>query len=870
MMVGKTISHYQILEKLGGGGMGVVYKARDLKLDRCVAIKFLPRHLCHDENEKQRFIREARAASSLEHTNICTIHEIDETKEGQLFICMAYYEGETLKKKIQRSPISLEDAVNFAIQVCAGLEKAHQHGIVHRDIKPANIMITNDGVVKIVDFGLAKLLGQSKITREGITLGTVPYMSPEQARGEGVDRRTDIWSLGVVMYEMLSGQTPFRGEQDQAIIYSIMNEEPKPLTGLRIGAPVELERMVNKCLNKTPDARYHHIRELATDLQKLPQELRFSKRTPAVRARRDELLKSRRFLFLLAPVLIALLLLLSLFLIFKNDNKAAKIITERKSIAVLPFNAITKSEEDEIFNEGIHDDIITQLTKMKDLKVIARTSVARYKNTEKRASEIGRELGVNALLEGSVRRSGDRIRIVAQLIDAQTEEHLWAETFDRNYSDIFSIQSDVAQQIAIALEATLTPEERHLIQQKPTQNIEAYDYFLKGNHYWSNYDTFEGNEKAAQMYERAVELDSTFALAYAKLAIVYATLYQWDYRSRTAARKQKARTALEKAVKLAPELPEVHYARGNIFAEIENDLAGALAEYEGALARQPNNSDIVNDIGVLCLRMRRFDDAAGYFKKQYELDPYQINSGGWVSAPYWLTRRWEDAEHWINIYLVNHPEHGYPYVRKVCIYVFGYGDLNAARAFINEGSEHVRTQRDILSSGKWIIELFSRNYREALAIPCSDTGVANLRKGLIYRLMGEDEKSKTHFDSARVIYQNLTRANPEIAGLHSSLGLAYAGTGRSSEALEEGEKAVELDRATRLLDDMLNPYTNPPLNLAHINILIGNYDAAIEQLEALLASPGELTLWRLKLDPLYDPLRSHPRFRKLLREDKEH
>ncbi|NIV72385.1 MAG: tetratricopeptide repeat protein, partial [Calditrichae bacterium] len=351
-----------------------------------------------------------------------------------------------------------------------------------------------------------------------------------------------------------------------------------------------------------------------------------------------------------------------------------------------------------------------------------------------------------------------------------------------------------------------------------------------------------------------------------KLAIVYATLYQWNYQSRTAAWKEKAQLTLKKAVKLAPELPEVRFARGNFLANIENNLPRALTEYEWALTRQPNNSDIINDIGVLYLRMRRFEKAAGYFKKQYELDPYQINSGGWVSAPYWLLRRWEDAENWINIYLVNHPEHDFPYVRKACIYLFGYGDLNAARAIINEGFEHVRNRRFILNSGKWIIELFSRNYREALEISFSDAGVANLRKGLIYRLMEEDDKSKMHFDSARVIYEKLVDANPEIAGWHSSLGLACAGLGLGSRAVREGEKAVELSRKTRLLDDMLNPYSNPPLRLAHIHILIGNYDTAVEQLGALLSSPGELTHWRLKLDPLYDPLRSHPRFHELLEE----
>ncbi|MCI0698839.1 serine/threonine protein kinase [candidate division KSB1 bacterium] len=274
-MVGKTISHYKILEKLGGGGMGVVYKAQDLKLDRFVALKFLPHHLSADEEEKKRFIHEAKAASALDHPNICTIHEIDETKDGQIFICMAYYEGETLKKKIERSPSPIDQTLDLAIQIAQGLAKAHEHGITHRDIKPANVMITQDGVVKIVDFGLAKLAGQPRLTKAGMTLGTAAYMSPEQARGEEVDHRADIWSLGVVVYEMLTGKLPFWSEYEQAVIYSILHEEPKPMTTLRPGVPPELERIVSKAIAKRADERYQRMDEMLVDLKSIARELEF-------------------------------------------------------------------------------------------------------------------------------------------------------------------------------------------------------------------------------------------------------------------------------------------------------------------------------------------------------------------------------------------------------------------------------------------------------------------------------------------------------------------------------------------------------------------------------------------------------------------
>ncbi|MEE9189818.1 MAG: serine/threonine-protein kinase, partial [Candidatus Neomarinimicrobiota bacterium] len=467
-MIGTTISHYKILEKLGEGGMGDVYKAEDTNLDRIVALKFLPLEMTRDKDIQTRFIHEAKAASALDHPNIYTIHEIDKTEEGQLFICMGYYEGKTVGEKIKQGPLGIDEAFEITIQIAQGLDKAHKKKIIHRDIKSANIIVTIDGVTKIVDFGIAKLTGLTQVTKDGTSLGTASYMSPEQTLGKEVDHRTDIWSLGVVLYEMLTGATPFQGDYEQAVVYSIMNEDPKPLTSLRTGIPLELERIVNKTLAKDPNDRYQHLDELIVDLKHVEKEPK------------------------------------------KEKIEVQKTYMNGKSLAILPFMSIGDSKEDEYFCDGMHDDILSQVAKIHDLKVVSRTSVMRYKNTDKSIGEIAQELGVETILEGSVRRAGEKVRIVSQLINAKTDGHLWAETYDRDYADIFAVQTDVAENIATALKATLTPKEISSIESEPTENMAAYDYYLKGRYYWRVKSDPEGNMLAAEMLEKAVELDPNF------------------------------------------------------------------------------------------------------------------------------------------------------------------------------------------------------------------------------------------------------------------------------------------------------------------------------------------------------------------------
>src|SRR5574341_1811160 len=474
-MLGKTLSHYKILEKIGEGGMGVVYKAQDTVLDRIVALKFLPQYLASDLAEKERFFHEAKAASALNHPNVTVIHEISEI-EGQVYIAMEYVDGKTLKQLIETETISLKKIIDIAIQIGEGLLAAHEKQIVHRDIKSDNIKVTPKGQVKIMDFGLAKLKGATKLTKAGSTLGTAAYMSPEQAQGEEVDQRSDIFSFGVVLYELIAGQLPFRGEHQAALIYSICNEEPEPLARYRSGISESLQRIIDKALTKEKQERYQHIADLAADLRRVRREAG------------------------------------------AGPREASK--SDKKSVAVLYFENLSSDSESDYFAAGMTEDIITDLSKIEGIRVASRNAVLPYKGKPVDIPQLGRKMSLDAILEGSIRKAGNRLRITAQLIDTKEGFHLWAERYDREVQEIFDLQEEIAKNIANALKIKLSANEEEKIAQKYKGDLKAYEYYLKGRNYYYKY-TKSDMLAAIQIFKKALEIDSNYALAHAGLADSY-------------------------------------------------------------------------------------------------------------------------------------------------------------------------------------------------------------------------------------------------------------------------------------------------------------------------------------------------------------
>ncbi len=582
-MIGKTISHYKILEKLGGGGMGIVYKATDTKLDRTVALKFLPQHMLADKEAEQRFISEAKAASSFDHPNICTIHNIGKTDDDQLFIVMAYYQGETLKKKIERGPFKIEEAIDIVSQVAEGLKRAHKKGIVHRDIKPANIFITNDGTVKILDFGLVKTSSEQSITKFGMTVGTVSYMSPEQTKGEEIDQRTDIWSLGVVFYEILTGQLPFRGEYEQAVIYSILNEDPKSIRELREDTPSRLTHIVEKTLQKNPVNRYQTTKDLIEEL--------------------------------------------------KTVDKSESSIQGKKvthTVAVLPFTNMSNDKEQEYFCDGMAEDIINDLTHLEGLHVVARTSSFAFKDKNLDIREIGMKLGAHSIVEGSVRKAGNRLRITAQLINVADGYHLWSERYDRELEDVFAIQDEIAKNIVQALEIKLSKKEKRVLGKVKTQDVQAHDFYIRGRAYFHQSHQ-DKTRVAIQMFKRAIEKDNNYALAYAGLADGYSQLYM--YYDKKDEHLEQALVASQKALELDLELAEAHSSRGLALAQ-NNQFEEAIKEFEAAIQLNPKLFEAYYQYGRTCRAQGKHDQAAKLFEKATRVQPDDYEAALFLVSAY--------------------------------------------------------------------------------------------------------------------------------------------------------------------------------------------------------------------------------------------
>jgi serine/threonine protein kinase/Flp pilus assembly protein TadD len=607
-MIGTQIKQYKILAQLGGGGMGVVYRAEDTKLGRTVALKFLPREATRDKLALDRFLREARAAAALNNPHICTIYEIGES-DAEPFLAMELLEGKPLHQRIDGHPLKTEALLEMAIQIADALEAAHGKGIIHRDIKPANIFVTQSGQVKVLDFGLAKLAPHlnlrdetmdggaglsadtNQLTNPGTAVGTIAYMSPEQARGETLDVRSDIFSYGAVLYEMATGKVAFDGTTSAVIFSAILNGTPKSPVLLNTNLPAELERIINKAMEKDREMRYQNISDLKVDLKRLKRILDSDARAAAGLGSGSA----------------------------TAAGKVTAVAAAQTSVAVLYFENLSGAKDDEYFRDGMTEDIITELSKIAQLKVYPRSEILAFRNKAVTAPEVGQQLGAAFVLEGSIRRSGNRLRITAQLVETRTRHSAWAERYDREMEDVFAIQDEIARSIAQALRITLTPQEQQIIAHKPTENLQAYDYYLRGR----SYARRENLEFALQMFEQAIKLDPNFALAHAGVANVCGLTF--ELREQDPKWIERGKAACARAIALEPQRAEVLAAQARLYYA-QKDYANAALFAQKAIAEKADCEGAYNVLGRALFASDRLEEAASYAEKAVEMngDDYNV------------------------------------------------------------------------------------------------------------------------------------------------------------------------------------------------------------------------------------------------------
>ncbi len=653
-LLGRTVSHYRVLSKLGGGGMGIIYLAEDSRLGRNVALKFLPPG-SRDPASLERLRREARAASALNHPNICTIYDVGEF-EGEYFIVMEALEGRTLRERIATAPLPFDLFVDWGIQIADALEGAHAKGIIHRDIKPSNIFITHRGQVKILDFGLAKRARQKEIVSEstlslreahitspGAAIGTVAYMSPEQARGEELDNRTDVFSLGCVLYEMATGQAPFNGATSALIFDAILHADPPAPSRLNPALPLEVEQMIHKALEKDREVRCQSAAQLCADLKRLKRDSGSAKATSLeqkMRGSRRMSLRSGRTLAIALVGVLAVVFVLNFSAIRKAllGRPDSPRIT---SLAVLPLNNLSGDPEQEYFADGMTDELITDLSKISALRVISRTSAMQYKGTHKSLSQIAKELGVDAVMEGTVLRSGNRVRITAQLIQAPAEKHLWAESYERDLRDVLSLQNEVARTIASQIRLKVTPPEQARLASVRAVDPRAHEDYLKGRYFASKLSPDEF-QKAISHFNQAIEIDPTYALPYADLAETYcwATALQFIPSQEGLL---KAKTAAARAIEIDSSLGSSHNALAWVKYVNEWDFNGAEREFQLALDLSPGEANAHLWYGMFLAQSGRIGDSNAEMRIAQNLDPLSPVIGSLAVTPLLADKQYDQA-----------------------------------------------------------------------------------------------------------------------------------------------------------------------------------------------------------------------------------
>ncbi|MEW6051120.1 MAG: protein kinase [Candidatus Zixiibacteriota bacterium] len=852
LRAGLSFSHYSVRRKLGAGGMGEVWLAEDASLQRRVALKFLSPQLTSDPDCHAKLKREAQAAAALNHPNIITIYEVGEF-QGRSFIAMEYVDGESLKDRMATGRLAIPEVIQMTKQIARGLGRAHAVGTVHRDIKPHNILLTKDGTAKILDFGLAQLCSGSDVTRTSATVGTMAYMSPEQAKAQEVTPASDLFALGVVMYEMLTGVLPFRGEYEAAVLYAIVHQEPEPLQKLRPDIPPALEQLVMRLLEKDPSKRLQSADDLLAQLQAI------SVSGHAQASHIESSTRHRRLLVSSGIAVLALVVAITGWHVYKPHVSAKG--AGAPMLAVLPFDNLGLPG-DEYFADGMTDAVTMQLAKAGRMGVVSRASSMQYKGSKLRVAEIGSELGVDYAITGAVNWertvTPSRVRISAALVKVADDTYLWADSYERPLEHIFELQAEIAQRVAAALNVAVgSPAEQQ--GGGLTPNLQAYDFYLRGNQYFNRSWDKDDIQIALRMYRQAVALDSGFASAYAMLCRAEESMY-WEYYDRSDATRRRARQAVDRALTLQPDLLEGHLALGYYYYHCELDYENALREFDRALTLQPTHAELLNAVGAVQRRQGKLDAAAQNFMKALEYDPRSYLKAFDVALTFAMMREFREANRFLDRTIALAPDWPLPHVVRAWMAVLRDGDAGESRRVLAQ----VPAQVDLARSPYywWLMRILESDFSKVLSQTRLGTDTAGfyLHRAQMYRLLGRGQQEYAYADSARCILETKVRALPEDARFNSQLGLAYAGMRRKSEAIAYARKGVELLPTSRDAYDALFLM----VNLAETLMIFDEYDAAVEQLGALLSVPGFVSVPYLKADPLWKPLHDHPAFRKLL------
>jgi len=867
---------YQIIEELGSGGMGKVYKAKDTKVNEKIALKIISPKITSDKKTIQRFRNELKYARMITHRNVCRMHDLGEDK-GTYFITMEYIPGEDLNSILTMiGKLSPEQAVSIAKQVCDGLTEAHALGVVHRDLKPQNVMIDRKGNARIMDFGIAHSLKAEGLTGPDIMIGTPEYMSPEQVETKDTDQRSDIYSLGLILYEMVTGRPPFEGKTPLDIALKHKNEVPLDPRNFNPKVPLELSRLIMKCLEKDREKRYQSAEEIMLELNNIESKMtNLKKILPKMEktTSKEKKFVSRKPWMIFAVVFI-FLTAAAIGIKFIIGTKPPP-PSKKNMLVVLPFENLGKTE-DEYFTDGITEEITGRLAALHGLGVISRTSAFHYKNTDKTIKQIGEELSVDYVLEGSVRwnRNQDtrgRVRVTSQLVQVSRDTNIWSENYDRVLDDIFSVQSEIAEQVAQKLDLAVLAPERRAMNAVPTKNLRAYDFYLQGreieNTGWASLDT-QKFAAAIEMLERATELDPDFALAYVRMSYIHSRMYFFGL-DRTEERKTKSREAVNKALELQPELPEAHRELGFYHYWCLSDYDRAAEIFESVMRARPNFDPQL--LGYIQRRQGKWEQSITTLERASRISPRDAQVAYELGGAYVSTHKYDQAESQFNYVLSLYPDHLPAKLGLIGIKVLSQGDTKEAWALLKSAPPHP------LTDTMWItLNMLERNFKEALDLLARLSYdsfedqhyyfLKNLAYASVYYAMKNPKLMRNHAQSARMILEGIVSERAEDPRFQAALGLTYAYLGLADQSIQKGTQAVSLHPVSK--DAAQGPIYL--LNLAKIYTIIGEHENAIDQLEYVFSIPHAEYLWQLisvpqlQLDPQWDSLRDHPRFKRLL------